>query len=204
MVDADPYRWPYDGVLDPSRLALVITGAQPAWIDRSRRADTVAGVVAAVADAVRASGGLVVHVRHGGITAGRSGLPPARQQLDWQLATSIHAGDVVIDAAGVDGFYGSSLDSELRRCGRDHLVLTGFGAEATVNSTLRSANDRGYECLTLTDACAPFDDAIGLRCLHSITMSGGIFGAIAESAALLAPLDALVPHIEPTLTEVRS
>jgi nicotinamidase-related amidase len=106
-------------------------------------------------------------------------------------------GDVTVEAAGVDGFYASALDDELRRLGADHLVLVGWGAEAAVDSTLRSANDRGYECLVLTDAVAPFDVAIGEHALSSVTMSGGIFGALATTEMLLATLSELLIQ-EPT------
>jgi len=101
----------------------------------------------------------------------------------WAPSTTIVA-DVVVDC-GLDGFHGGPLDDELRRRGIDHLVFCGFGAEATVDTTVRSANDRGYECLTITDAVAPFDTLVGARALASVTMSGGIFGAIAPSEALL-------------------
>ena len=57
--------------------------------------------------------------------------------------------------------------------------------------TVRSANDRGYECLTLSDATAPLDGATGARELHSVTMSGGIFGAVGTSDGLLAALERL-------------
>src|SRR5439155_15632147 len=104
------------------------------------------------------------------------------------VSTDPAVGDVVVDAAGVNGFYGGPLDQELRSRGVDSLVLCGFGAEAAVSSTRRAANDRGYECLTLTDASAPFDAVLGRYDLRSITMSGGVFGAIAPSDALLAAL----------------
>lgn len=199
MVAADPYPWPFDGPVDPRRLALVIAGAQYSWKRRCVDAEATAGVLGLVADAVRRAGGLVVHVRHGSAEPGdRSGLPPIRNDPSWQLATVVVPGDVVVDACGVDGFTSSSLDHELRRRHVDTLVLAGFGAEAAVSSTLRSANDRGYECLTLTDASAPFGRATGLSSLHSITMSGGIFGAIAPSVALLA---ALLPVPERTAVE---
>jgi nicotinamidase-related amidase len=55
---------------------------------------------------------------------------------------------------------------------------------------VRSANDRGYECLTLTDATAPLDAGTGARELRSITMSGGIFGAIGTATSLLDALGA--------------
>ena len=190
-VDSQPYPWPYDGVLDPRRLALVIAGAQPAWARRSVGADTVAAVIGKVAAAARSRGAVVVHVRHTGAGCSPSGLPPSPSSSsaeEWGLCDDPALGDVVVDAAGVDGFYGSALDPELRRRGIDTLVLCGYGAEAAVSSTLRSANDRGYECLTLTDGSAPFDEGLGAHDLSSITMSGGIFGAIASSEAFLEAL----------------
>ena len=192
-VDSQPYPWPYDGDLDPHRLALVIAGAQPAWARRSVGADTVAAVIGKVAAAVRDRGAVVVHVRHTGFGRSPSGLPPtaasgADGAEEWGLCDDPAVGDVVVDAAGVDGFCGSALDFELRRRGIDTLVLCGYGAEAAVSSMLRSANDRGYECLTLTDASAPFDEVLGAHDLSSITMSGGIFGAIASSESFLEAL----------------
>lgn len=184
-IAADPYAWPYDGDLDPRRLALVIAGAQPAWASRSVDAPAVAEVIGAVAAVVRSAGGAVVHVRHTGFGRSPSGLPPVRGADDWALNAEPAPGDLVVDASGVDGFYDGALDRELRSRGIDTLVLCGYGAEAAVSSTLRSANDRGYECLTLTDASAPFDADLGRHDLHSVTMSGGIFGAIASSEALL-------------------
>ena len=67
-------------------------------------------------------------------------------------------------------------------------MLGGLGAEITVDSTLRSANDRGYECLALTDACAPLDPSSAPTRCSSIDMSGGIFGAVGTTSAVLDPL----------------
>jgi biuret amidohydrolase len=188
VIAADPYPWPWGGSLDLRRLALVIAGDQPAWAARSVDAAETAAVIAKVAGAVRQGGGVVVHIRHGRSVVPQAGLPPARGEPAWALMGPAPAGDLVVDATGIDGFYGSSLDHELRDRRLDTLVLAGYGGEATVSSTLRSANDRGYECLTLVDAVAMFDPVTGASTLHSITMSGGIFGAIAQSADLLAVL----------------
>jgi len=196
MVSADPYPWPYDGPIDPGRLAMVIAGAQEAWRRRSVGALETDGVISEVARAIRHAGGVVIHIRHGS-SAGRSGsLPPGRHDPEWPLVTDPGPLDLVIDATGVDGFCGSALDHELRNRHIDTLVLAGYGAEAAVSSTLRSANDRGYECLTLADGTAPFEAETGLRTLHSVTMSGGIFGAVAPSSALLTALFP-VPELTP-------
>jgi nicotinamidase-related amidase len=195
-----PYAWPYDGVLDADRLALVVAGAQVGWVARSRRAAEVASTIDVLRSTLRSAGATVVLVRHGG-RAGRHRsrpLPPWVGDPDWPLAMEPAASELVVDAGGIDGFFAGPLDEVLRSRGIDHLALGGFGAEAAVDSTLRSANDRGYECLVLTDACAPFDDATGAHALASVTMSGGIFGAVGTAASLLS---ALHPAPIPTLTE---
>jgi nicotinamidase-related amidase len=117
-------------------------------------------------------------------------LPPPAGDPAGRLLGSVGFDGLVVDAVGSNGFHGSRLDAELRRRDVARLVLTGYGAEATVDSTLRAANDRGYECLVLTDAVAPFDDDVGAHALASVTMSGGIFGAIGTSADLLGALAA--------------
>jgi nicotinamidase-related amidase len=91
----------------------------------------------------------------------------------------------VVTAAGHDAFCGSDLELELRARGLRNIVAVGLAAEVAVSCSVRSANDRGFECLTLADATAPLDLATGQRELRSITMSGGIFGAIGTVAALL-------------------
>jgi nicotinamidase-related amidase len=141
-----------------------------------------------VAAEVRAAGGAVVIVRHGAAGRRRSSLPPVVGSDDHRLTFAPHPTDLVVDAAGVDGFHGGPLDDVLRARGVDQLVLGGFGHEAAVDSTLRSANDRGYECLVLTDGVAPFAEDTGAHALSSVTMSGGIFGALGTSADLVHAL----------------
>jgi nicotinamidase-related amidase len=198
MVAADPYPWPYDGPVDPARLALVVAGAQLAWERRSLASEETTGILRTVAEVIRRAGGLVVHLRHGSGVARPSGLPPLRGDPEWSLVTDPDPSDLVVDAAGIDGFCGGPLDQELRSRRIDTLVLAGYGLEAPVSSTLRSANDRGYECLTLRNGAAPLGAATGRRALDSITMSGGIFGAVASGDALVA---ALLPLFEHTTAE---
>lgn len=185
-----PYPWPWDGRLDPSRLALVAVGCQRWWAERTSGAERALAALGRTASAVRHAGGLVVVVRHGRPTGGarRRSLLPRCGEVGWEFATSGVPGDAVIEAMGIDAFFGGSLDAHLRSLGRDTLVLGGLGLETAVYSTMTGANDRGYECLALIDACAPHDAAVAERALSSITMSGGIFGAVGTSAALRAAL----------------
>jgi len=198
--DSDPYPWPYDDRLDGDRLALLITGAQVHWLARSTEVTSVLATLTRLAVAVRRAGGTCLAIRHGvspslAATGRRPHLPAVGTDA-WQLGLGDLRVDHVVDASGLDGFTGSELDPLLHHLGRDHLLLGGFASEATVDSTLRSANDRGFECLVVTDGCAPFDPVLGARAHSSVTMSGGIFGAIGRSDAVIAALsgsDALIP-----------
>ncbi|HEX2698603.1 MAG TPA: isochorismatase family cysteine hydrolase [Acidimicrobiales bacterium] len=191
-----PYPWPYDGCLDPERLALVIAGAQTAWQQASWGAAAALARITEVAYALREAGILVVHLQHERVAGARpTRFPPAARTTDGDLVMVPGPGDLVVRATGIDGFHGGPLNDELRRRRIDHLVLAGFGAEVCVDSTLRSANDRGYECLTLIDAVAPFSADLGRHALSSITMSGGIFGAIGPSASLLSALSHARPPV---------
>ncbi len=179
----DPYPWPHDGCLDARRVGLVVVGAQGWFAARTVGADEVVAALARTAKVVRDAGGTVVLVRH---TTGRG---PQAGEADWDLAFVPEDEDLVVDAAGMSGFYGSRLDIELRRRGVDRLAVGGLGLETAVYSTLATANDRGYECLALADASAPHDPAVGERALNSITMSGGIFAAVGTTTAFC---DALI------------
>lgn len=189
----DPYPWPYDGDLGGHTLALVVAGAQRHWMCRSTGTGEVSANIAAIAAGVRSVGGLVVAIRHGrvrgapGARPGRLSLPE-QSSVDWQLALPLDDQALVVDAAGLNGFHGSPLDVTLRAAGRRTLVVVGFAAEVCVDSTLRSANDQGYECLVVADACAPLDPDTGHRALNSVTMSGGIFGAVGTTSSLCAAL----------------
>ncbi|MBI2705900.1 MAG: cysteine hydrolase [Actinobacteria bacterium] len=200
---SDPYPWPYDGRLEGASVALVVVGVQQHWFDRSDHSPRVAAVLERVALAVQAVGGVVVLVQHCEPPAPVGWPAPAKPRrlpergaagaaapaaLGSLVASSGGPPPLLLEASGLNGFHGSRLDHELRKAGRDHLIVGGFGAELTVDTTLRGANDRGYECLVLSDGCAPIDVALGARALSSVTMSGGIFGAVGESADLLAAL----------------
>jgi nicotinamidase-related amidase len=187
-IDANPYAWPWDGDLSPARLALVIAGAQQHWHSCTTDAAEHLGVASHLAATFRTHGALVVWVRHGRRAGSRNSIPEIGTPA-WSLVASPAEGDLVVDAAGHDGCYGSALEPSLRAQARDQIVLCGLGLEGPVHSTLRSLNDMGYECLTLTDACAPYDVASGASALSSITFSFGIFGAIAPSASLVGAFE---------------
>ena len=98
-------------------------------------------------------------------------------------------GEPVIDKPGKGAFYATDLQALLQSRGITQLVVTGVTTEVCVNTTVREANDRGYECLVLADCCASyFQDfhEIGLR---MIAAQGGIFGWVGRSDDIIAALD---------------
>jgi biuret amidohydrolase len=190
-----PYAWPYDGRLVGSSLALVICGAQRELVAASTGAGAVTERLRDAAGAVRRIGGRVVWVRHGGRDAPSrpTGSLPVRLTPGWELVGGSPATDSVVDASGWDGCFGSDLDHALRSRaaatgGWSRVVLGGYASEITVDSTVRTLNDRGHECLVLTDGCAPLDTALGGRAHASVTMSGGIFGALDTCTSLVGLL----------------
>jgi len=167
-----PYPWPYDELLDGSCLALVLAGWDLAWRGRAvAAADAVEARCAQLARAVRSAGGAVVAVAHGA----NSPMAPPR-------------GGSPARSAGIDGFHGGPLEQLLRDEGRTHLVLAGHGLEGPVHSTLRSANDRGFECLLVADASSPLTTDCGAAAESMVCMSGGIFGAVGDVDAVVSAL----------------
>jgi nicotinamidase-related amidase len=98
------------------------------------------------------------------------------------------AGEVIIDKPGYGAFHQTELAQVLAHRGIRHLILCGVTTEVCVHSTLREAVDRGYVCLTVADATAASDPALQAPALAMIGVEGGIFGAVATTAQVLAAI----------------
>ena len=97
-------------------------------------------------------------------------------------------GEVVIDKPGKGAFYATELQDVLTAAGITQLLVTGVTTEVCVHTTTREANDRGYECLVVSDCVGSYFPDFQRIGLEMITAQGGIFGWVADSTAVISAI----------------
>nr|WP_221381120.1 cysteine hydrolase [Actinoplanes polyasparticus] len=97
-------------------------------------------------------------------------------------------GEPVIDKPGKGAFYATDLADILDKFGTKKLIVTGVTTEVCVHTTVREANDRGYDCLVLADCVGSYFPEFQRVGLEMIAAQGGIFGWVADSPAVIAAL----------------
>jgi nicotinamidase-related amidase len=164
-----------------------------------------------VLDAARGRGMLVIHTREGH-RPDLTDLPPSKK-LRGKLKAGIGdagpmgrilvrgeyghdiidelkpaPGEPVIDKPGKGAFYATDLDALLHNRGIRQLVVCGVTTEVCVNTSVREANDRGYDCLVLEDCVGSYFPEFQIAALNMIKAQGGIFGWVSDSTRFLAAL----------------
>ena len=167
--------------------------------------------LAEVLAAARESGLLVIHTREGHLPD-LSDCPPAKLQRGKPsqrigdvgphgriLIRGEYGHDIIDELAPVDGeilidkpgkgaFYATELGAILQESGITHLIVTGVTTEVCVHTTVREANDRGYDALVLSDCVGSYFPEFQRVGLEMVAAQGGIFGWVADSTALLHAL----------------
>lgn len=216
-IDARPYpfelRWDACAllVIDMQRDFLEAGGFGEALGNDVSRLRTAIAPVGRLLAAWRARGGFVVHTREGHepdlsdlpeakLKRGRGALrigdrgPMGRILIRGEAGHAIvpelapQAGEPVVDKPGKGAFWATGLQSLLAARGITQLVVVGVTTEVCVHTTVREANDRGYECLVPEDAVASYFPEFHAAALAMISAQGGIFGWVSDTDRLLSAL----------------
>jgi len=216
-IAAEPYELEFDSastaliIIDMQRDFVMPGGFGEALGNDVKQLQVTIAPTKAILEGARKAGILVIHTREGhrpdlsdcppsklvrgrGKTRIGDGGPMGRILVRGEVGHDIVpelypiAGEVVIDKPGKGAFFATDLELILRDRGIKTLMVCGVTTEVCVNTTVREANDRGYECVVLSDCVGSYYPEFQKAALAMIKAQGGIFGWVSDSKRALAAL----------------
>jgi nicotinamidase-related amidase len=222
MIDAEPWAWPLLGPAAPRTVALLVIDMQRDFVEDEgwfagmgfdvSALQAAVPVIAALLDAARAAGLVVVHTRQGNapdladlpavrLEQGRRNGHPigqpgplgrglVRGEPGYEIVAGLMpaAGELVVDKPAHSAFWCTQLGEDLERLGVEHLIITGVTANVCVLSTMLAAVDRGYSTLLVSDAIASVSTATTESVLDLVRYQGGLFGCVTTAEAMIAAM----------------
>lgn len=216
MIEAKPFDFPYDGNLNPAATALLVIDLQHDFLSNDgyfakqgydpAPLRAILPTVSKLIEACRVAGIRVIHTRQG-YRADRADMTPyeiwrrkrsgmdgtdvlIRGSAGFEIVPEINVRpeDIIVDKTCNSAFTYTDLEHILHAQGITHLLFSGCTTDVCVHTTLREACDRNFQCLTIADACASGDQYAHEAALHMVTVENGIFGTLADSAAVIKGL----------------
>jgi nicotinamidase-related amidase len=218
-IAAEPYELEFDPattallIIDMQRDFVLPGGFGEALGNDVKQLQATIAPTKAILEGARRAGMLVIHTREGH-RPDLSDCPPAklvrgraktrigdpgpmgrilvRGEVGHDIVPELYpiAGEVVIDKPGKGAFFATDLELILRDRGIKTLIVCGVTTEVCVNTTVREANDRGYECVVLSDCVGSYFPEFQIAALAMIKAQGGIFGWVSDSKRALKALAA--------------